>query len=834
MQRQTCEITTKMAAIIWRLAEFTLRTNVCMGRFLVMLLTSFLATMHLLAQTPVTTWHYDNQRTSANTTEHLLTPSNVNVQTFGKLFTQPVDGFIVGHPLYLPAISILGKGTYNVVFVATMHDSVYAFDADDANAGPLWQTSLLSYSPPGATTVPATVQKNSLTTGWSEIGVISTPVIDPGTGILYLVAETYENGTVIHRLHALDVSSGQEILGGPTTIAATFNLNGTISTFTDLYQINRPGLLLANGHVYIAFGSNCCNDYSQGWVMSYNASTLQQEGNFDVEPGKTLGSIWQKGAGLSADSIGNIYAETGEGYYAPGTNLSMSIFKLSQIGTTLSLADWFTPFNYQNLTALDLDMDQGVLVLPDQPGPFPHELIAIGKPGTIYLLNRDNMGQLCSTCTTSDTQIVQEIPNAVGRESGTPVYWNNTVYFTGQSVPVMAFTLNQGTLTVPPAASNKMGGGGHALITANGNSNGILWFINGSKDLFAVDARTLQVLYTSFQAANGRDTVPPLAHFATPIAADGKVFVGTQNSLTVYGLFPDLSVVGGSGQSGVVASTLPVPLSVKAIDPYTGNVFPGLTVTFSDSGKGGTFHPPTAVTDGTGSASTSYTLPTKAGSYTLTASAPGYASGFFKETALAADLTETGVTDPPATVVDGNSFSVTDTVQNIGNAAAAASTTRYYLSTTVSKSGARLLSGSRAVPSLAPGATSSGTVNVTVLATAAGTYFLLACSDDTSLVPEITENNNCKASANQVTVSGPDLTETGTTDPPATVVDGNSFSVTDTVQNMGNAAAAASTTRYYLSITTSKSGARLLSGSRAVPSLDPGATSSGTVTVTVK
>ena len=725
--------------------------NICIGRLLLLvLLTSLFAGMHLLAQTPVTTWHYDNQRTSANTTERLLTPSNVNIQTFGKLFTQPVDGFIVGHPLYLPAISIPGQGTYNVVFVATMHDSVYAFDADDPNAGPLWITSLLSYSPAGATTVPATVQKNGGTTGWSEIGVISTPVIDPNTGILYLVAETYEGGKVVHRLHALDVSSGQETLGGPTTITATYSLNGTISTFTDLYQINRPGLLLANGHIYIAFGSNCCNDYSQGWVMSYNASTLQQEGAFDVEPGTTLASIWQKGAGISADSNGNIYAETGEGHYAPSTNLSESVIKLSQIGTTLTLADWFTPFNYQSLSANDQDMDQAVLVLPDQPGPFPHEMVAIGKPGTVYVLNRDNMGKLCSACTTTDTQIVQEIPNAVGRESGTPVYWNNTVYFTGQSVPVMAFTLNNGSLTIPPSAqSNKMGGGGHALITSNGASNGILWFINGAKDLFALDARTLQVLYTSLQAANGRDTVPPLAHFATPIAADGKVFVGTQNSLAVYGLFPDLSVVGGSGQSGVVASTLPIPLSVKAIDPYTGNVFPGLTVTFSDGGKGGTFSPSTAVTDNTGSVSTSYTLPTKAGSYTLTASASGYASGFFKETALAADLIETAVTDPPATIVDASSFSATDTVQNIGSVPAIASTTRYYLSTTTSKSGSRLLSASRAVPSLDSGVISRGTVTLTVPAgTAAGTYFVLACADDKFVVPEVSENNNCKPSAN--------------------------------------------------------------------------------------
>jgi hypothetical protein len=604
------------------------------SRFSVLLIVLLFAPAILLAQMPVTTWHYDNARTSANTSEFLLTPSNVNIRTFGKLFTQPVDGFVAAQPLYLPGVNIPGQGTHDVIYVATMHDSVYAFDADNAGSPPLWMTSLFTYGPAGATSVPATVKKSAGTTGWTEVGIVSTPVIDPAGGTLYLVAETYESGQVVHRLHALDVTSGQEKLGGPTTIAATYTLNGSTSTFRDFYQLNRPGLLLANGHIYVAFGSNCCNAYSQGWVMSYNASTLQQEGAFDAEPGQTLASIWQKGAGLSADSGGNIYGETGEGFYAPGSNLSTSVLKLSQVGTTLSLTDWFTPVNYQYLSSHDLDLAEGVLVLPDQPGPFPHELIAIGKEGTVYVLNRDNMGQLCSTCATTDTQIVQELLKTVGNESGTPVYWNNTVYFTGTGVPVMAFTLSNGSLLVPPAAQSvKVNGGGHALVSANGNSNGVLWFCNGNS-LWALDAGTLKTLYTSGLAPNGRDTLPPLAHFATPIVADGKVFVGTQNSLVVYGLLPALSVTGGGAQSGTVASTLPAPLIVQAADPYTLNVFPGLTITFSDGGKGGVFNPSTVMTDQTGSAPTSYTLPTKSNSYALTASTPGYVAGSFTETAL--------------------------------------------------------------------------------------------------------------------------------------------------------------------------------------------------------
>ena len=697
-------ITTELAAAKWRPPSFAFCANFLMVRlFLILLPTLLFSRGNLLAQTPVITWHYDNARTSANTSETVLTPSLVNSSTFGKLATIPVDGFVVANPLYLPGVNVLGQGVHNVVYVATLHDSVYAFDADSTNSSPLWMTSILNYSPAGATPVPASVKRASATTGWTEVGIVSTPVIDPTTETLYLVAETYENGRVVHRLHALDVTSGVELPGAPVIIAASFTLNGVTTTFTDLYQMNRPGLLLANGHIYIAFGSNCCNDYSQGWLLSYNEATLQQEGAYTTEPGKTLASIWQKGAGISADSAGDIYAETGEGYYAAGTNLSTSVLKLSQSGSALTLKDWFTPYNYQYLSQHDLDLANGLVILPDQPGPYPHELVAVGKQGTIYLLNRDNMGQLCSTCTAGDTQIVQEIPLS-GYGNTTPVYWNNTLYFSWASNPVTAYALSNGALVIPASAqSAALPGPSHAVITANGKSNGILWVINGGKTLYAMDAITLSTLYTSAQAANGRDTLPPLAHFATPIAADGKVFVGTQNSLIVYGLL-----------------SLP-------------------------------------------------NLP---------------------------DLTETSVTNPPATALDGNSFSVTDTVQNVGSTAAAASTTRYYLSITTSKSGARQLNGSRAVPSLAASASSSGTVTVTVSAgTAAGTYFLLACADDTLVVPEINEKN-CKASAAQVTVSGPDLVETAASDPPTAVTPGGTFSVTDTVQNVGSAAAAASTTRY--------------------------------------
>ncbi|MCU1299637.1 MAG: hypothetical protein JWO91_3915 [Acidobacteriaceae bacterium] len=583
------------------------------------------------AQTAVTMWHYNNALTSANTTETLLTPANVNARSFGKLFTRPVDGFVVGQPLYLPNLTMADNSVRNVVFVATMHDSVYAFDAYTAGAAPLWTTSLLNYSPAGATPVPINVKGCASTVAWTETGVISTPVIDSASNTIYLVAETYESGKVIHRLHALDVTTGQEKLGGPATIAASYQSNGKTYTFVDTHQMNRPGLLLVNGHIYIGFGGASCNGSDQGWIMSYNASTLAQEGAFDLEPGGQFASVWQKGAALSADSSGDVYAESGEGTFNPGVDLGSSVMKVSQVGQTLPLADWFTPYNWSYLNHYDQDLNDGVLILPDQPGPFPHELIAEGKVGTVYVLNRDDMGQNCPVCSdlTGDSQVVQELPSEVGRETGTPVYWNNTVYFTGAH-SVRAYKLNNGQLITPPAQSAIVPANGHSILTSDGNLNGILWSVGGTV-LWAMDPITLKVIYTSAQAPSGRDALPPFAHFATPIVADGQVFFGTQNSLVVYGLLPRLSASAGNQQNAIVGTTLPNRISVQAIDS-AGITFPGVTVTFSDNGANGSFNPLTAVTDDGGTASTTYTLPLKAGTYNLSATAAGYATALFSET----------------------------------------------------------------------------------------------------------------------------------------------------------------------------------------------------------
>ncbi len=503
------------------------------------------ATLSGSAQPPVLTWHYDNMRSGANLQETILTPSNVVWTQFGKLFSQPVDGAIVGQALYLPSVSLPNKGIHNVVYVATMNDSVYAFDADNnqgGNANPLWIARVL---PSGATPVPISVQGGGLTTKWTEVGVVSTPVIDPVTGILYVVAKDYLNGVVTNRLYGLSVTTGAQKFV-PVPIAATFASGGNTYTFNNLTQVNRPALLQSNGVIYIAFGGNGGDGSEQGWVIAYNAATANSSrptlaGAFDDEPGHYWAAIWQKGAGLSADSEGYIYGETGEGAVIPGTNFGVSVLKLNPASTSLTLADWFTPYNWSYLNTNDMDLNDSVLILPDQPGSHPYLAIAVGKEGTVYVLDRTNMGHLCSTCTVGDTQIVQELPNLVGPHTGSFVYWNDRVYSTGVSTPIMAWSLNNGLLSTTAVAqtSHKFAGGHSPVLSANGTSNGVLWQLqgSGSNALTAFDALTLKRIYGADQS-NGRDALPPFPHFAQLLEVNGKVYVGTNSSLVVFGLLP--------------------------------------------------------------------------------------------------------------------------------------------------------------------------------------------------------------------------------------------------------------------------------------------------------
>ena len=595
------------------------------------------------AQEPVVTSHADTTRSGANTNEILLTPSNVSAGSFGRLFSVLLDYQVLAQPLYVPNVNIAGQGVHNVVYVVTQKDSVYAIDAD--NGAQLWYASMLDGGVPASgSNLPC-----GKLGGFTQEGIVGTPVIDLSTNTMYLVAKTVLSGTVYHLLHAIDITSGNEqvSMGSPVQITATSLSNkGTRKYFNSLHQKNRPGLLLLNGVLYMAFGSNGCNDHNTGWVLSYDATNLQQLGAFNTSPDFGFASVWQTGSGIAADDAGNIFVATAEStnydVQNGGQSYANSILKLTQTFSPtpeLNLTDYFSPWNVVYLDEHDLDVSSvGPIVLPDQNGPPTcsqnpcHEVIASGKQGVVYVLDRDNMGQFSQT---GQDNILQEFSliNA-GELMATPAYWNGMVYFTPGGSPVQSFQIANGQLSPFVQTSQRYTGAHAPSISANGNTNGILWLLSGN-NLDALDALSLKLLYSSNQSGT-RDQLPKLAHFATQTVANGRVYVATQTSLEVYGLFHILSIASGNNQSAPVLSPLAAPLQIVTQNPYTGQPDPGVTVNFSDGNKGGTFNPPSAVTDSNGAVSTVYTFPKKAGVYTLTISAANFGSITATETATPA------------------------------------------------------------------------------------------------------------------------------------------------------------------------------------------------------
>lgn len=592
------------------------------------------------AQQPFPTSRADNTRSNANTSETLLAPSNVNKNSFGHLFSFPVDYVVLAQPLYVPNVNIPGQGIHNVVYVVTQADSVYAIDADTGIQ--LWYASMLDG---GITASGADLPCGY--GGFKQEGILGTPAIDTTTNTMYLVAKTVRNGAVRHDIHALDITTGLDVISPVQIVAQSISNKGTVTTFTSLHQKNRPGMLLVNGVLYMGFGSNGCNDSNSGWVLSYDEASLTQLGVFNTSPDYGLTSIWQAGVGLAADEAGYVYAETAEtgahGYDVPqgGQTYCNSVLKLAP--NTVELADYFTPGDVAFLDTEDLDMSStGTVVLPDQDGPFPHELIASGKQGFVYVLNRDNMGMYGTP-----DQIIQEIPilpgigpkSIVAHQFGSPAYWNNTLYFAPDAGKVTAFPISGGLLGTPFTTTGSYAGSHSPTISANGNNDGVVWFISGT-ELLALNATNLQLLYTTNQTPGGRDTLPPVAHFATQTVANGKVYVATQNSLEAYGLFQVVSITGGSAQTAPVATQLSLPIQVQAANPYTGQPDVGATVNFSDGCKKsgttcGSFNPPSPVTDSNGNASTTYTVPQKAGTYTLTISGTSFGNVTTTATATA-------------------------------------------------------------------------------------------------------------------------------------------------------------------------------------------------------
>jgi Legume lectin domain/Chitobiase/beta-hexosaminidase C-terminal domain len=563
------------------------------------------------AQTSVVTQHNDIGRTGQNRNETILTPANVNTTGFGKLFSYVLDGRAYAQPLYVPGVT-MGAGTvqagtkHNVVFVATEHDSVYAFDADNnggSNASPLWNITLLDSAhgaPSGATTVPnSDVSSGDIV---PEVGITGTPVIDLSTNTLYVVGKTKESGNYIQRLHALDITTGAEKSGSPVTLAAQVSGNGNGSSggilkWDPKWENNRAGLLLLNGIVYIGFAAHGDNGPWHGWILAYNAASLQQTSVFCSTSNGSGSGIWMSGAGLAADTTGGgrIFVTTGNGAFNPITppyTNSMSygddFVRLDINNGVMNVGDQFTPLNQSTLNGADADVASGgVLLLPDQTaGGHTHLMVEAGKEGRIYLVDRDNLGGYSS----SSDNIVQEVPvnnssqsNQTFKINGlwsTPAYWNGNLYFWGNGDTLTAFSFVNGRLANldanglpnPTSSSSESSSfpGATPSISSNGNTNGIVWDVltnnyasNGAAVLLAHNATNVgNTLYSSNQNST-RDNPGIATKFVVPTIMNGKVYVGTANFLSVYGLLsagqqtaaPTLNP-GGESFSGSISVTI--------------------------------------------------------------------------------------------------------------------------------------------------------------------------------------------------------------------------------------------------------------------------------------
>lgn len=495
-----------------------------------------LGPLHAQTATSVLTWHNDNSRTGQNLNETTLTTSNVNVGQFGKVFSYKVDGQLYAQPLYVPNVSIPRIGTFSVVYVASEHDSVYAFDASGQVQTPLWQVSFINPAK-GITTVPT--QNSGCDSLTPEVGVTGTPVIDGNTGTLYVVAATSEKGQVVQRLHALDITTGAEKFGAPVILQATVN-----GVAFDPTLIQRPGLLLSNGTVYLSHASLCDPHPYHGWVLGYSAQNVQQQvAAFVTTPNGDKGGIWQSGAGLAADENGNIFLMDGDGTFdanSGGIDYGMSMIRLNTTAG-LAVADYFAPFDESELSSKDLDLGSGgVLLLPSQGGKHPNEALGAGKRSDIYVVDRDDMGRFDP----SQNRVVQTLTTAATGYFSSPAYWQQKVYYSGLNDFLSLYTLTDGLLSTTPASKSPTKfafPGSTPSISANVAGQGIVWAIqmtapNQPAILHAYDATNVATeLYNSSQAGQ-RDPAGLAVKFTVPTIANGRVYVGTQTELDVYGL----------------------------------------------------------------------------------------------------------------------------------------------------------------------------------------------------------------------------------------------------------------------------------------------------------
>jgi len=498
----------------------------------------------------VTTSQYDNLRTGATLKENRLTPQNVNARQFGKVGAFKVDGAVYAQPLFVPGVEIPGKGTHSVLYVATEHDSVYAFDAERPGDPPLWQVSFLDKA---RGTVPLSEDIVQCPFIRPEVGITSTPVIDIRTGTLYVLARTFirhaaGDNEYFQHLHALAITTGVEKFGGPKLITASVPGRGAGRSnrevpFDPLHENPRAALTLANNAVYLAWASSCDVDPYHGWVMAYDPQTLAQKAVLNVNPDGSEAGIWLSDTGPAVDSEGNLYVPTGNGTFdatSGGRDYGDSVLKLD--GSSLAVRDYFTPFDQADILAGDSDVgSSGPTLLPDQPGPHRHLLLQPTKHSVLYVIDRDQMGKFHA----ERDAIPQRIPMA-GGGFGAMAYWNGRVFFAASEDYLRSYAVKNGQLVPGESSSMKfMTSGATPSISADGNKNAIVWAVatkvwNGPDNtpavLYAFDATRLgQPLYTSEQNS-ARDRGAFATRFVIPVVVNGRVYFSARGEVEVYGL----------------------------------------------------------------------------------------------------------------------------------------------------------------------------------------------------------------------------------------------------------------------------------------------------------
>ncbi|MBI3530862.1 MAG: pyrrolo-quinoline quinone [Betaproteobacteria bacterium] len=511
--------------------------------------------------TGIVTHHVDVARTGHNPKEYALTPARLATPgAFGKIFSCAVDGQIYAQPLYVANVAIAGA-THNVLIVATEHDSVYAFDADSSGCTQYWKTSFL-----GAGITPVSPADTGETGDLvPEIGVTGTPVIDVGRGTIYVVAKTQESGGYFQRLHALDLGTGSEKFGGPTVIQATSTGSGVGgNTFDALRENQRSALLMLNNVVYIAWASHGDKPPYHGWIVGYDADTLQRTTMFNVTPNGEQGGIWMAGGGPAADASGNVYVMTGNGTFdtsatvppvAPNDDFGESFLRLATAGGLL-VADFFTPGNQSTLNINDWDLGSGApVVLPDTMGStaHPHLLVGGDKQGYLYLVDRDNMGRYAGSGADANVQTVQVLASTPCVLCGffdTPAVLGDRIYVAAITDTLRAYQITNATMTAAGSATDLTleVPGAVPVVSSQAGTNGVVWVVDASMNgtngaalgpavLRAYDASSLgTAVYRS--DAKLADQAGDAVKFVPPVVANGKVYVAGRSSVTVYGFAP--------------------------------------------------------------------------------------------------------------------------------------------------------------------------------------------------------------------------------------------------------------------------------------------------------